>query len=318
MTSASKTTAAVISYGTREQLPACLSALQDEPLPEVILVDNSSPDESAALVRDEFRWVTLIANEVNRGYGAAANQAVAASSSEYVLLLNGDAVPEPGAAAAVEAYLDAHAEVAVVGPALRYPDGTLQPSCFPFLTPLNVLLVMSALNDLIGRVPGLRSRHLPTSAHRTARRVPWVKGAALAIRTAAFDAVGGFDESFFMYSEEQDLSYRLAAAGWETHFAPVATVTHVERASSPGRETAVSEQIFRSLIHFYRLHYSRRRLVGLRLVLAALMSARIVRDSVRLLAGEREASTRRRLRRDVSLWGRVLAGRLAPGAASGS
>jgi N-acetylglucosaminyl-diphospho-decaprenol L-rhamnosyltransferase len=317
MTPAQKTTAAVISYGTREQLHVCLGSLRGEPVRDVVLVDNASPDGSAALVRTEFPWVALIANEANVGYGAAANQAVAASSSPYVLLLNGDAVLEPGTVAALEAYLDEHAGVAVVGPALRYPDGRLQPSCFPFLTPLNALLVMSALNGLIGRVPGLRSRHLPTSGHRTARRVPWVKGAALAIRVAAFDTVGGFDESFFMYSEEQDLSYRLAEAGWETHFAPVATVTHVERASSPGRESAVSEQIFRSLIHFYRLHYSRRRLVALRFVLAALMSARIVRDCLRL-AGEREAARRRRLRSDISLWRRVLAGRLSQGAASGS
>jgi GT2 family glycosyltransferase len=317
MTRSQKMTAAVISYATREQLPACLGALRDEAVREVVLVDNASPDGSAALVGAEFPWVTLIANEVNGGYGAAANQAVSASSSAYVFLLNGDAVPDAGTVAALEAYLDEHPGVAVVGPALRYPDGRPQPSCFPFLTPLNVLIVMSALNGLVGRVPGLRSRHLPTSAHRTARCVPWVKGAALAIRIAAFDAVGGFDESFFMYSEEQDLSYRLAAAGWETHFAPVGAVMHVERASSPGRETAVSEQIFRSLIHFYRLHYSRRRLVALRVVLAALMSARIVRDGVRL-AVEREAFSRRQLRSDISLWRRVLAGRLAQGAASGS
>jgi N-acetylglucosaminyl-diphospho-decaprenol L-rhamnosyltransferase len=313
---AGELTAAVISYATREHLPACLCALEREPVREVIVVDNASPDGSAEVVRSRYPSVTLIANRANVGYGAAANQAVAAAGGEYVLLLNGDAVPEPGAVSALARYLDEHARAAVVGPQLRSVDGSLQPSCYPFLTPLNVLMVMSGLNGLIAWLPGLRAWHLPTSAHDIARPVPWVKGAALAIRKSAFDAVGGFDESFFLYSEEQDLSYRLAAAGWETHFAPVAVVRHVERASSPGREDAVTEQIFRSLIHFYRRHYSWRRLVGLRFALAVLMSGRIGRDAVRL-AREREAGRRRQLRRDIALWRRVLLGRLQRGAASG-
>ena len=302
--------AAVISYETREHLPACLAALEHEDASEVLVVDNASPDGSAVLVRERFPSVTLIANEANIGYGAAANQALSACSSEYVLLLNGDAVPEPGALAALARYLDEHPEAGVVGPLLRYPDGRLQPSCYPFLTPVNVLLVMSGVNGVIARIPLLRARHLPTSPHRSARPVPWVKGAALAVRKAAFESVRGFDESFFLYSEEQDLCYRLGHAGWETHFAPVATVVHVEGASSPGGQTAVSEHVFRNLVHFYRRHYSPARLVALRFVLAFLMTGRIARDAA-LLSREREQARRRQLRRDISLWRRVLLGRVS-------
>jgi GT2 family glycosyltransferase len=308
--------AAVVSYGTSDQLRSCLSALVREQWRDVIVVDNASPDGSAEMVRADFPQVSLIANDRNRGYGAAANQAVGACSAAYVLLLNADAVPEPGAPAALARYLDEHREAAIVGPRLVNPDGGLQPSCYPFLTPANVLLVMSGLNGVIGRIPPLAARHLPTSSHLSSRRVPWVKGAALAIRTAAFKGVGGFDESFFLYGEEHDLCYRLGHVGWETHFAPVATVVHVERASSRGREAAVTEQIYSSLFHFYRRHYSRTRRIELRAVLGLLMTARIARD-VMLLSQARDAARRRELRGNISVWRRVLLGRASTAAIVG-
>ncbi len=313
--SASTISAAVISYETRDELRACLVALEKEAPHEVFVVDNASRDGSAEMVRCDFPWVSLIANDHNRGFGAAANQALVLATSDYVLLLNGDAAPDPGALRALANYLDEHPEAAVVGPRLVYPDGRLQPSCYPFLTPLNVLLVMSGLNGIIGSVPLLGSHHLPTSPHRVARRVPWVKGAALAVRRSVLRGLAGFDESYFLYAEEQDLCFRLATVGWQTHFAPVATISHVEGASSRGREAAVSEQIFRSLIHFYRRHYSRPRRVALRAVLALLMAGRITRDAA-LLARERESLKRSELRRNISVWSRVLVGRLSRPAAS--
>jgi GT2 family glycosyltransferase len=300
--------AVVISYSARAELRSCLAALHSEQPEEIVVVDNASPDGSAELVRTVFPGVRLIANDDNRGYGAAANQGVLACPTEYVLLLNCDTVPQPGALSALAEYLDGHPKAAVVGPRLLNADGTLQPSCFPFLTPRNVLLVMSGLNHVIARVPRLADSHLPTSDHLAEGRVPWVKGAALAFRTTAFKSVGGFDESYFLYGEEHDLCFRLDRAGWETHFTPAATVMHVERASSRGREAAVSEQIFLSLIRFYRHHYSRGRMLRLRAVLGLLMSARIARDALRL-PRTRDRLRRQELRQSISVWRRVLFGR---------
>ncbi len=316
MTTAALSTA-VVSYGTRDDLRACLAALASEPRHDVIVVDNASPDGSAAMVRVEFPWVELLENDENRGYGAAANQAAAASSSKYLVLLNADVVPQPGALAGLAQYLDDHPRAAIVAPRLLNPDGTVQPSCYPFLTPGNVLVVMSGLNPLLSRILPRARRHLATSPQTSVGRVPWVKGAAFAIRASAFDEVAGFDESYFLYGEEHDLCYRLAQAGWETHFTPAAAMTHVEGASSRGRETAVNEQVFGSLVHFYRRHFSRGRLVRLRLVLAALMTARIVRDTL-LLWGARDARTRTELRDSLSVWRRVLLGRLAQSPTTGS
>jgi GT2 family glycosyltransferase len=268
------------------------------------------------MVGTEFPWVKLLENNENRGYGAAANQAVAAASTDYLVLLNADVVPQRGALAGLVRHLDDHPRAAIVAPRLLNPDGTAQPSCYPFLTPGHVLVVMSGLNPVLSRIFP-HARHLANSPRSTAGRVPWVKGAALAIRRSAFDEVGGFDESFFLYGEEHDLCYRLAQAGWETHFTPAAAMIHVEGASSRGRETAVAEHVFGSLIHFYRKHFSRGRLLRLRMVLAALMSARIARDTL-LLWGARDAHERSELRGSLSVWRRVLLGRLSQSPTTGS
>ena len=96
----------------------------------------------------------------------------------------------------------------------------------------------------------------------------------------------------------------------ETHFTPAAAMIHVEGASSRGRETAVNEYVFRNLIHFYRKHFSRGRLLRLRLVLAALMTSRLIRDTL-LLWGARDRDKRSELRESRSVWRRVLFGRLS-------
>src|SRR5262249_32929400 len=160
----------------------------------------------------------LHANKRNLGYGAAANQAVASCTAEYVLLLNSDTLLSSGALKALGDYLDLHPRAAIVGPRLVNSDGTLQASCYPFAGTLEWFLDNDACVQLIRYVPVLRNHCLRTWSHTYARAVPCVKGAALAIRREAFDAVGGFDESFFMYFEEMDLCHRLEAIGWQVHF----------------------------------------------------------------------------------------------------
>jgi N-acetylglucosaminyl-diphospho-decaprenol L-rhamnosyltransferase len=103
-----------------------------------------------------------------------------------------------------------HPHAAIVGPRLVEADGTLQASCYPFPTPLNTFLENSTMAIFWGRlirrhIPLLRNSYLRTWPHNAARVLPWLKGAALAIRRTAFDAVGGFDPSYFMYFEDADL-----------------------------------------------------------------------------------------------------------------
>lgn len=298
---------AIVNYNTRDHLRECLTTVAAAGTAEVVVVDNGSTDGSADMVRAEFPGVTLHVAHANPGYGGGANRAVARCRAEHVLLLNSDTRLRPGALAALAAYMDEHPRVGVVGPRLLNPDGTLQPSCFPFPTPLAPALQRHPLDGLLALVPALRERRLGTWSHDRARRVPWVLGAAMLLRRAAFEAAGGFDEGFFLYFEEVDLCYRLRAAGWETHFVPATEVTHVGRVSTSQYRPATLAQSCRSAELFYRRHYRGARLAQAVLVLRGTMALRLLRDAARR-GLTRDANARRVLDENVAVWRGALRG----------
>jgi GT2 family glycosyltransferase len=300
----------VVNYNTRDLLRDCLESVRaegPEGVGEVVVVDNASRDGSPDMVREQFPEARLVANEHNPGYGAAANQGIAACAAPCVLLLNSDTLLRPGTAAALARYLDENPRAGIAGPRLLNPGGTLQPSCFPFLTPFNVLVLNTELNRVARVLPGIRRRFLPTFKGTPSQAGHWVKGAALAIRREAFAAAGGFDEGYFMYAEELDLCWRMLAAGWEVHYAPVASVVHVEGASTSQARREMTAQLFASLEGFYRRHYPAGALARLRWAVVAILLERIVRDAIKFC---RYPERRPRLSGDLTLWRRMLLERL--------
>jgi GT2 family glycosyltransferase len=272
----------IVNYNTSEHLRRCLASIGEENNTEIIVVDNASQDGSAEMVRTTFPHVTLLARSFNIGYGAAANEAVAGCDADSILLLNSDTLLQCNSVHALRSYLENHPQAAVVGPRLHNPDGTLQASCYPFPTPFFLFLEESLLGRLVGRVPALRERYLRTWQHNKARIVPWVLGAALAFRRDAFLAVGGFDPTYFMYFEEIDLCYRLAALGWQSHFAPVTTIVHAGGASTSQQYAEMQYRLFISTQHFYRRHYAGWQLQTFRLAMIPIFIARLLRDAIRL------------------------------------
>ena len=295
----------IVNHNTCNHLRACLTSVQAERPGEIVVVDNASEDGSVAMVRADFSEATLYANATNLGYGAAANQAITCISSPYVLLLNSDTCLERGALSALGSYLDAHPRAAVVGPRLADPSGSLQRSCYPFPSPLSIFLEQTRLEGLVRYLPVIKEVYLRTWSHSRARIVPSVVGAALAIRREAFHAVGGFDESIFMYSEETDLCFRLIQAGWQVHFVPVTTITHVQGASTRQRRADMLVQIYASNLRFYQRVHAGLSLALILLILRASLSAKLVRDSVRLHLA-RDARARARWGEDVKVWRLIL------------
>lgn len=296
---------AIVNFNTRELLRSCLQTVFNEKPNRVIVVDNASSDGSPAMVKADFSTVLLLENEKNPGFSTAANQAIASSAARYVLLLNSDTRVSPGALAALEEYLDRNADVAIAGPRLLYPDGTLQRSTFPLPTPLEVFLDASNLSKLANAVPALRENYLRTWAHNRVRRVPSVLGAALAIRREAFDQVGGFDPTFYMYYEEVDLCYRLVRKGWKIHFTPVASIVHIGGASTQQRQTEMTVQLYAGLAHFYRRNYSPGRMMELIALVKSIALARMVRDKISLYF-VRDDQRRIHLDRNIAAWQRLL------------
>jgi N-acetylglucosaminyl-diphospho-decaprenol L-rhamnosyltransferase len=288
---------AIVSYNTAPLLRRCLESVVADTRGPVLVLDNKSTDGSGELVRREYPSVLLRIEQDNRGYGAGANIAIRELGTQHVLLLNADTQLTQGAVQALRTYLDEHPAVALAGPRLVTAAGTYEPSAHRFPTPLALLLQESGVR----RFPGLARRK-----EWDARPVDWILGAALAIRREAFESVGGFDEGYFLYQEEVDLCFRLREAGWETHYAPVGTVLHVGGASTSQRAAETFEQFIRSTRRFARLRLSRSSAAGVRVVLAAVLTARLTRDVARL-AWAFERGRRERLRRRIAAWRRGLA-----------
>jgi len=267
---------------------------------DVVVVDNGSTDGTVEMLRADFGQVQVFVDRSNPGYGAASNAAIDRCRSEYVLLLNSDTVLCPGALQTLRAYLDAHPRVAIVGPRLRNTDGTLQRSVHQFPTPLVTLLDYSWVGLLVGRVPVLRKLYAASDPHDRARPVAWVTGAALAIRKSAFQGVGGFDPSFFMYYEEVDLSYRLHLAGWETHFTPAAEVMHVGGASTSQQRGPMYAQQIHAAIQYSERHQSELGVMLTSFALRFSLVSRLVGDAARLSL-TRDRARRQRLRDNVVL-----------------
>src|ERR1700722_13610608 len=213
----------IVSYNVRDRLRDCLRDLSGQ---RVIVVDNASSDSSAAMVRAEFPAVELIANTDNRGFAAACNQGIAASTEEFILILNPDTLATPAALQALLDVMRAEPHAGACGPRIVNPDGSLQPSCRRFPTLPRLLLDEFGLGKLFPRSKFFGDYRMTWWAHDQLREVDQLMGAALLLRRAALEQVGTFDERFFMYFEEVDLCLRLRDAGWKVLFVPAAKVIH--------------------------------------------------------------------------------------------
>ena len=244
----------IVNWNTRDLLADCLQsvseAIRSLRLSDsaVVVVDNASTDGSPHMVREGFPWVRLIENRQNAGFARANNQAVASSDSRYVLLLNSDTRVQSDSLERLVAFMEEHPHAGASGPRLLNSDGTVQPSCYPMLTPWREFWHLVLLEGLVHKATyssAFWNRAEPQS-------VEVIKGACLLLRRAALDEVGLLDESYFMYTEEVDLCYRLAQADWQLWWVPAAKVIHYGEASSRQTAQSMYVQLYRSKIQFYR------------------------------------------------------------------
>jgi GT2 family glycosyltransferase len=236
----------IVNTNSRELLLACLESLAPVEA-EIVVLDNASADGSAAAVRERFPHVRVIEQEHRAGFGSNHNTVIRATTGRYVYVLNEDTTADDWSFERITEYLDAHPQVAALGPRLVYPDGRLQDSAWRFPTPLVSTMGLATLGQL-----GVKQ-----SKGASVRPVDWVMGAALVLRREALDQVGLFDEDFFLYSEEVDLQARLRQAGWETHYFPELTVVHHESQFSAGIPERRINEMWRSRHRYWRKHHSR-------------------------------------------------------------
>lgn len=245
-------TAIIVSYNAREELNRCLASLATSSgiTLHIIVIDNASTDGNAAMVRSAFPQVTLIENSDNRGFAAAVNQGLARARGD-VILINPDLTVEPMTIATLHRVMVEHPDVGIIGPRLTYPDGTLQPSVKKFPDWFDLFLILSKVPNFVPSVARVYNGLTVDYTHD--QQVDQVMGSCFMIRRATLDAVGTFDEGFWMWFEEVDYCKRALTAGWKTWFTPQAHAVHV-RAASTTQSTAHKQRVLRNSI----MHYSRK------------------------------------------------------------
>ena len=265
-----RVSAIVVSYNTRDHLLRCLEALLASTgvSLEAILVDNASTDGSVEAVRARFPEVRIIANAANLGFSRANNLGLRAARGPYALVVNSDCEVRPGAVETLCAVLEARPGVAIAGPRTVGADGAPQVSFGPSLTPLAewrqgrlVRGVKAGEATALSRAMALAQRE---------QEPDWVSAACFLARRAVLDAVGGFDESFFLYEEDVDLCVRVRQAGGRILYTPKAEVVHHLGRSMDQAPALARLEYHRSHLRFYAKHNS----PAERLVLRAWMAGR--------------------------------------------
>ena len=309
----------IVSWNVRDLLRGCLASVTggqaaggrdqnfdtDRLTTEVIVVDNASADGSAAMVAAEFPDVKLVANADNLGFTRGNNQGLGLACGRYVLFLNPDTVVVGNALATMVAFMDAHFEVGALGPELRYGDGSLQSSRRRFPTLMTALFESTPL-----------AWHWPPVANPWARRyrmedqaqgaggqkVDWLVGAALLTRRTVLEQIGGFDEGYFMYSEELDWCRRVKDAGWQIVYLPAAQIIHYEGKSSQQVVAARHIRFSTSKVRYFRKFHGPLSAGFLRLALLSMFGVEWLLEASKWLLGSRRSLRRARL----SAYGQLL------------
>lgn len=230
-----------MTYNSEEHIVALLESLrtefEDTPGGVVIVVDNGSTDGTLALL-DARKDITVVRSE-NTGFAGGVNTGVRASpGGSTILVLNPDATVSPGAVSAMQRAL-ATPGVGIVAPRMLESDGSLSPSI------RREPSLLRAGGFSFTRLPAFAERVEDPRAYIDEHTVDWAVGAALLIDRECFDQLGGFDESFFLYSEETDFCLRARDAGWHTLYTPTAEVMHVGGASGESATTHTMKMINR-------------------------------------------------------------------------
>ena len=244
----------IVNWNTKNILQNCLDSIYQtigHLSFEVIVVDNASSDGSQELLQERYPQVITIHNQVNKGFGAANNQAFAIMKGEYALLLNTDAIVTPGAIGKLYLFLKTYPHAATVCGQLLNVDGRKQNSVASFPTLLTLAANTSILEYLLPHFyPSKRYEH------KKPIQVDSAIGACMMINKKALAEVGFFDERYFFFFEETDLAYALHRRGWSVYHVPDAFIYHLQ-GQSIGQNIGARIEFYRSRYQFLSKWHSR-------------------------------------------------------------
>ncbi len=229
-----KADAIVVGYRSAAILADCLRALRADAAVHRIVVVNNSRDQETGVIAKRFPDTVFLQQPENVGFGRAVNAARPYLVSEFVVVANPDAVQSPSTTHEALAFLVEQPRIGVLGPRMLAPDGRLfrnsQYDIGLFRLATHSLLerwgLLQRAADGLGLCRWLGQQR-GAAQHRVAHPTECVIGAFMVCRRCALDQIGWFDESIFLFGEDQDLCRRMRRAGWGVWYAPVGEVVHV-------------------------------------------------------------------------------------------
>lgn len=261
----------IINYNTRDLVLNCIASIfetMERPSFDVWLVDNGSTDKSVAAVKEKYPSVNIIENRTNLGFARANNLALKRSNAPFALLLNSDTILMPGAVEKLHDFMAKTNNAGIVCGQLLNQDGTKQNSFARFPNFLTLLFNDSVLNFIS---PGALNKR---SAITEPTIIESGIGACMLIRKKAAEALGYFDEKFFFFFEETDLSYRLKQAQFLSYIVPQATIVHLQGQS-------VGHAIRSRLLYYEsRYLYFKKRYKGLSVFVYPIVMARLLINTI--------------------------------------
>lgn len=239
----------IVNYNARYFLKNCLSSvLKSEGLSdlEIIVVDNNSSDDSCKMLKKDFPAIRLFHNKQNRGFSKANNQGVAAARGEYILILNPDTILSSQTIQQVYKFSSKTDDIGALG--VRFIDGSgcfLPESKRSFPRPKVAAL----------KILGFSNAYYADQIEQEAiAQVDILTGAFMFIKKSVFEKVGGFDEDFFMYGEDIDLSYRITQAGFKNYYLGTEVILHYKGESSY-KDSTYFRNFYGAMQIFYKKHY---------------------------------------------------------------
>ncbi len=235
---------------------------------EVFVVDNHSVDGSVEMMKQKFQEVILIENKNNTGFSKANNQAIRLAKGEYVLLLNPDTVVEEDTFEKCVRFMDAHADAGALGVKMLDGSGNFLPeSKRGFPTPAVAFFKAFGFTKFFPKSKTFSHYYLGHLSPDENNEVEVLAGAFMLLRKKVLDEIGLLDETFFMYGEDIDLSYRVIKAGYKNYYLADTRIIHYKGESTKKGSLNYVRMFYQAMIIFARKHFSQGGASGLILML---------------------------------------------------
>jgi GT2 family glycosyltransferase len=268
----------IVNYNVKYFLEKCLNSVERAASgmkTEVIVIDNASTDDSIAYLKPKFPRVDFVRNEENKGFAKANNQALHQSSGEYVLFLNPDTIIPEDAFSNCIAFMEGKPDAGALGVRMIDGSGKYLPESkrgFPSLR--TAFYKLSGIISLFPYSPHFAKYYLGHLKEKEVNEADVLAGAFFLTTRKVLNITGSFDEAFFMYGEDVDLSYRIQQSGFKNYYFPITTIVHFKGESTKKGNMDYVKMFYNAMRIFVKKHYEKQGSVFLRYAIEAAIRLR--------------------------------------------